>query len=72
VEDDVLRAAPSEWRTAPLIGIRHLSALLHDGRARDVTEAIEAHAGEASSSRVRFEQLPPERRTRLVRYVESL
>ncbi len=63
---------PVEWRTSPLIGIRHLSALLHDGRARNVTEAIEAHAGEAAPSRARFERLVPARRARLVRYVESL
>ena len=62
----------AEWRTAPLIGIRHLSALLHDGRARNVTEAIEAHAGEAAASRARFQQLEPTGRARLVRYVESL
>ena len=65
-------ASGSEWRTAPLIGVRHLSALLHDGRARDVRGAIEAHGGEAGFARDAFLGLEPAQQDRLVRFVESL
>ncbi|MBI1396576.1 MAG: thiol oxidoreductase [Betaproteobacteria bacterium] len=71
-------ARPDEWRTAPLwgLGVRvrahHDAALLHDGRARDVTEAILWHGGEAADARERFVELPREARETLVRFVESL
>ena len=44
-------AEPSEWRTSPLIGLRFLGPLLHDGRAESPEEAIAAHGGEAASAR---------------------
>jgi CxxC motif-containing protein (DUF1111 family) len=68
-------AQPREWRTAPLVGIRHLVALLHDGRATTVREAIEAHASEgseANDSVARFRALAEEDRSALVRFVEAL
>src|SRR5690606_9863804 len=46
-------AAPNEWRTAPLWGLGLQEAvnghtrLLHDGRARNASEAILWHGGEA-------------------------
>lgn len=43
-------ARGDEWRTAPLIGVRHLKGLLHDGRAKDVREAILGHASEGSEA----------------------
>jgi len=67
-----------EWRTPPLWGIGLLrtvnghSDLLHDGRARDVTEAILWHGGEAEASREAFRNLSKPEREALVRFVESL
>lgn len=68
-------ATGREWRTAPLIGLRFSPALLHDGRAKTVEEAILAHEGpgsEASDSAKKFRQLPKEQRAALLQYVEGL
>lgn len=68
----------NEWRTPPLWGIGLLPAvnghsdLLHDGRARNVTEAILWHGGEAQAAREAFRSLPPDDRAALVRFVESI
>lgn len=68
--------APTEWRTAPLWGLSRALAigagLLHDGRARDVADAIRHHGGEAAGARNRFEALPAADRERLLSYVGSL
>jgi len=67
-----------EWRTAPLWGVgllrtvnRH-TFLLHDGRARSLTEAILWHGGEAAASRDRFVQMHASDRAALIRFLESL
>lgn len=71
-------ATGSEWRTPPLWGIGLLAAvnghtdLLHDGRARNVTEAILWHGGEAQAARDRFRQMSAQDRSALVKFVESL
>lgn len=71
-------ASGSEWRTPPLWGIGLLatvnghSDLLHDGRARNVTEAILWHGGEAQGARDRFSQMSADDRKALVKFVESL
>lgn len=74
----VFDAAGSEWRTAPLWGIglvktvnRH-TFFLHDGRARDLTEAILWHGGEAERSKNDFRNLSREDRDAVVRFLESL
>lgn len=67
-----------EWRTAPLWGIGLLPVvnghtdLLHDGRARNVLEAILWHGGEAQAARDAFAAMPRADREALVRFVESL
>ncbi|MEM7364405.1 MAG: di-heme oxidoredictase family protein [Pseudomonadota bacterium] len=67
-----------EWRTPPLWGIGTMkkvaghTTLLHDGRARNVTEAILWHGGEAASSRARFQALPRDSQRALVVYVNAL
>ncbi|HEU5282194.1 MAG TPA: di-heme oxidoredictase family protein, partial [Burkholderiales bacterium] len=67
-----------EWRTPPLWGIGLLrtvnghSDLLHDGRARNVTEAILWHGGEAEKSREAFRAMSKADRDALVKFVESL
>ncbi len=72
------QARGQDWRTTPLWGLNRLAAkdgqlsLLHDGRARSVTEAILWHGGEAEEAKDRFMNLPAEARKRLVRYVLGL
>ncbi|BCH28281.1 thiol oxidoreductase [Mesorhizobium sp. L-8-10] len=71
-------AGGNEWRTPPLWGIGLTRTVnghtffLHDGRARDLVEAILWHGGEAQKSRDRFAALPAEDRAALVKFLESL
>ena len=67
-----------EWKTRPLWGIG-LTAVtsghtnfLHDGRARNLTEAILWHGGEAEISKMKFTQLSKEEREALLRFLKSL
>ena len=68
----------NEWRTAPLwgLGIRARNPdntrLLHDGRARSITEAILWHGGEAERSKIRFTQLSHQERTTLLYFLKAL
>ena len=68
-------ASGSEWRTAPLWGIGLVSVVnrhtrfLHDGRARNLAEAILWHGGEAHPARERFRKLPARERRELPRRV---
>ena len=72
------RASGSEWRTAPLWGIGLTQTvsghgeLLHDGRARNVTEAILWHGGEAQGARDSFAGMTKEDRDALLEFVGSL
>ncbi|HZR02162.1 MAG TPA: di-heme oxidoredictase family protein [Burkholderiales bacterium] len=72
------KATGTQWRTAPLWSLGLLksvnghSDLLHDGRARTVTEAILWHGGEAEKSREAFRNMPKADREALVKFVESL
>jgi CxxC motif-containing protein (DUF1111 family) len=67
-----------EWRTAPLWGIgltREVnghSYYLHDGRARNLLEAILWHGGEAQTARDAVTGLSKREREYLLRFVESL
>jgi CxxC motif-containing protein (DUF1111 family) len=67
-----------EWRTPPLwgIGLTQLvnqhTFFLHDGRARNLVEAILWHGGEAEASRERFKHLSAAERQRLIVFLESL
>lgn len=71
-------ASGQEWRTPPLWGIglqervNGHTTLLHDGRARNLTEAILWHGGEAESSRERFLNSTREERSALLSFLESL
>lgn len=66
----------SDWRTAPLAGISQALArdtgLLHDGRARSVSEAVGWHGGEAAPAAARFRALTNRQRAALIDYVSSL
>lgn len=65
-------ASGREWRTPPLWGLRHAGRFLHDGRARDLAEAIAAHDGEAAAARAAFQALPEHQRQRLLAFLSSL
>ncbi len=72
------KAGGRDWRTQPLWGIglsEKVSgplALLHDGRARTVSEAIMWHGGEAQVSRDAFRDMSKVDRDALVKFVESI
>ncbi len=67
-----------EWRTPPLWGIGLIETvnghtrLLHDGRARNLAEAILWHGGEAEESREKFIGLSREEREALIAFLQSL
>jgi CxxC motif-containing protein (DUF1111 family) len=67
-----------EWRTQPLWGIgltktvNNHTFFLHDGRARNLTEAILWHGGEAEAARSAFAAMGKEDRTALLTFLESL
>lgn len=67
-----------EWRTAPLWGIGLTRVVnghnnfLHDGRARNLIEAIMWHGGEAENSKNKFAALSKAERMQLLSYLESL
>ncbi len=71
-------ASGTEWRTPPLWGIGLTQAVsghtnfLHDGRARNLVEAILWHGGEAQSARDRFAAMSAEERANLLTFLESL
>ena len=71
-------ATGSEWRTPPLWGVGLTQTVsghtlfLHDGRARNVTEAILWHGGEAEAARNKFAELSKADRAALFAFVNSL
>ena len=71
-------ASGREWRTAPLWGIGLTEVVnghtrfLHDGRARNLTEAILWHGGEAQASRDAFRAMPKAERDALLAFLKSL
>jgi CxxC motif-containing protein (DUF1111 family) len=71
-------AAPNEWRTPPLWGLGLQQAvnghtrLLHDGRARDINEAILWHGGEAERAQQTYLSMTKEQRAALLAFLNSL
>jgi CxxC motif-containing protein (DUF1111 family) len=67
-----------EWRTAPLWGLGYTEEVnghtnfLHDGRARNVMEAVLWHGGEAQQSRDQVLALSKSDRDALVAFLQSL
>lgn len=72
------RANGREWRTPPLWGIgltetvNGHSYFLHDGRARNLLEAILWHGGEAEPMKQAVIDMPKQDRANLIRFLESL
>jgi CxxC motif-containing protein (DUF1111 family) len=68
----------NEWRTAPLWGIGLVETVnghtrfLHDGRARNLMEAILWHGGEAVKARQAVLSMSKEERNALLRFLNSL
>ena len=71
-------ATGQEWRTPPLWGIGLFQTVnkhtfyLHDGRARNLSEAILWHGGEAEKSKNEFIQLSQKQREQLIVFLGSL
>lgn len=72
-------ASGSEWRTAPLWGLRLVRKflngqvfLLHDGRARSIDEAIRLHGGEAQRARDLFIGLSATEQAAVIAFLETL
>lgn len=68
-------ATSSEFRTAPLVGLRFLKSFLHDGRAATLDEAILLHGAEGSEARgsvQAFQQLSTQERQALLTFLETL
>jgi CxxC motif-containing protein (DUF1111 family) len=72
------QATGSEWRTPPLWGIGLFSTVnkhtyyLHDGRARNLEEAILWHGGEAQTSKEKYTNLTKQARDALLAFLNSL
>lgn len=72
------KAGGNDWRTPPLWGIGLVPLInehnqyLHDGRARNLQEAVLWHGGEARPSRQRYAQAPKEKRQALLAFLQSL
>jgi len=74
----VFSANGQEWRTPPLWGIGLTQVVnghqnfLHDGRARNLMEAIMWHGGEAQHSKEHVKNLSLADRNALIRFLQSL
>ena len=71
-------ASGREWKTPPLWGLGLVddvgghTRFLHDGRARNLEEAVLWHGGEALASKEAYEELPEAHRGLLLRFLEDL
>ena len=72
------RASGQEWRTPPLWGIGYTAVVsghtrfLHDGRARNLLEAVLWHGGEAEAAKQRVVRMTPVERAALLAFLGSL
>jgi CxxC motif-containing protein (DUF1111 family) len=75
------QAKGNMWRTSPLWGLGYTKKVLganakvgylHDGRARNLTEAVMWHDGEGAAARQRFEKLSTTDRQALLAFLQSL
>ena len=72
------RADGQEWRTPPLWGIGLTETVnghtffLHDGRARNLLEAILWHGGEAEAAKQKVVAMSKAKRDQLIRFLNSL
>ncbi len=69
------QARGRDWRTAPLWGLGQRIFLMHDGRTKDLVEAIKAHGSAGSEgyqSTGRFEALKAEEKQDVLNFLRSL
>jgi len=72
------KASGKEWRTPPLWGIGLTQTVnghtqfLHDGRARNMLEAILWHGGEAENAKNAVMKMSKTERDALIKFIESL
>jgi CxxC motif-containing protein (DUF1111 family) len=68
-------ARGDEWRTAPLWGLGDRIFLLHDGRTKDLLQAIQFHdspGSEAHQVVVNFQNLTVSQKQDLLHFLRSL
>jgi CxxC motif-containing protein (DUF1111 family) len=68
-------AGPDEFRSAPLWGLGQRIFFLHDGRTKDLIDAIRQHASlgsEANGVINNYNQLSPQRQQDLLNFLRSL
>ena len=65
-------AAPREWRTPPLWGLRDSAPYLHDGRADTLTSAIAFNGGEGLEAAQRFFRLTLREREQVELFLQAL
>ena len=68
-------ARGDDWRTAPLWGLGQRLYFLHDGRTRDLTDAIRQHDSQNSEARqvvANFNGLGPQQLQDLLAFLRSL
>lgn len=72
------KATGSEWKTPPLWGIGLIEIvnghtnLMHDGRARNVEEAILWHGGEGQVAKEKYKKLTMTQRENVLAFINSL
>ena len=72
------KATGAEWRTPPLWGLGLIETvnghtnLMHDGRAKNIEEAILWHGGEAENAKNKFKNLSSTDRLKLIAFLKSL
>ncbi len=73
-DDADSRDAPKrgEWRTPPLWGFRDTAPYLHDGRARNLNEAVALHHGQGAASASRFRSMSDLERFQVETFLNSL
>jgi CxxC motif-containing protein (DUF1111 family) len=69
---DRIGASRLEWRTPPLWGLRDSAPYLHDGRARDLDDAIALHGGEGERSARMYFALENDERLAVKSFLRSL
>ena len=68
-------AGPDEFRSAPLWGLGQRIFFLHDGRTKDLVDAIRQHAGPGSEANAvvhNFHRLSPQQQQDLLNFLRSL
>ena len=65
-------ASAAEWRTPPLWGVADSAPYMHDGRAKELPDAIKMHTGQGAPSAARFNALSKVQQDQLVAFLNTL